>query len=97
MFNVILSALNVLLGFIFKGEAIKFALFFALFYIASEFVSLVTGVGTFPTPSAITSAMSAVPSSVSYFLDLFYVPRGLSAVISAYGFRFLIRRLPIFG
>jgi hypothetical protein len=46
---------------------------------------------------SIDSSWSALPSGVWYFAETLNLTYGLTVVVSAYGLRFLIRRLPIFG
>ncbi|WP_238214255.1 DUF2523 family protein [Pseudomonas sp. PAGU 2196] len=40
---------------------------------------------------------SQIDPSVWYFMQIFQVPYGISAIMSAYVLRFMIRRLPIIG
>jgi hypothetical protein len=47
--------------------------------------------------SALTSALTSIPSSVWYFLDLMNFSMGVSMVLSAYVTRFIIRRIPVIG
>lgn len=97
MHAILLSAFNVVLGFILRAEIVKFVLFFALFYIASEFIRFITGCGCMPSVPAITNGLNAIPSGVKFFLDLFYIQQGLTTIFCAWAVRFLVRRLPIFG
>lgn len=97
MFGIVLSALNVALGFLLRTVVIKFALYFALFFVASEFIEFITDCGCIPGSSAISSALQSVPSSVWYFLNLFNFAQGITTIFSALAVRFLIRRIPFFG
>jgi len=38
-----------------------------------------------------------IPSSMIYFSNMFQLGFGISVIFSAYGLRFLIRRLPLIG
>jgi hypothetical protein len=95
MFGIVLSALNVILGFVFRSLIVKFVTFFALFFVTTEFIQLV--VPLLPGASALTNAFAAQAPGVWYFLDLFKVNFGLSACLSAFVTRFIIRRLPVIG
>lgn len=43
------------------------------------------------------SAFNAIDPQVWYWLGPFNIPEGVGIILSAYGIRFLIRRIPIFG
>ncbi len=95
MFGIFLSALYAALGFVFRSAVLKFVAFFVLFFVTTEFIQLV--VPLLPGTSALTSAFSAQSSGVWFFLDLFKVGFGVSACLSAYVTRFIIRRIPVIG
>ena len=95
MYPILLSALNGLLGFIFRTLIIKFVLFFGLFFIVHEFVAVL--VTWLPTNTNLPQLFSALPDTVWYFLNLANIPFGLSLVISAMVSRFIIRRIPVIG
>ena len=98
MGKLILSLSSGLLGFIFKGVVAKFFVFFALFYVTTEFIPVV--IDLFIPDSLIpnlNTLFDLVPSSLWYFLNLIEFPLGISLVISALLARFVIRRLPIIG
>jgi hypothetical protein len=95
MFGIVLSALNVLLGFIFRSVVIKFAVFFGLFFVTTEFISVLSGL--LPISSALTGSLGGIPAGVWYFLDLFNVSAGLPMLLSAWATRFIIRRIPVIG
>lgn len=98
MGKLILSLFSGLLGFVFKGIVAKFFVFFALFYVTTEFIPVV--IDLFIPDSLIpnlNTLFDLVPSSLWYFLNLIEFPLGISLVISALLARFVIRRLPIIG
>jgi hypothetical protein len=95
MFGIFLSALNSVLGWVFRSLLVKFGVFFALYFITSEFVGLM--VQLIPETSSVNSTMSAIGSGTWYFLNVFQVTQGLSLVVSAYATRFVIRRIPVIG
>jgi len=95
MFGILLSALNVIVGFIFRSIIIKFVLYFALWFVTTEALSILTSY--LPTSSALTGALSGISPGVWYFLDLFSVTYGIPTVLSAFVTRFIIRRVPLIG
>lgn len=95
MFGILLSAINAALGFLLRSVLVKFAVFFGLFFVTTEFVPLITGL--LPSSNALSSSLGSIPSEVWYFLDLFNVSAGIPLLLSAYVTRFTIRRLPVIG
>lgn len=96
MFGIVLSALNSVLGWIFRSFVVKFGVFFALYFVATEFIGLV--VQLIPDPaSSVNGTLSGIGAGTWYFLDVFMLPQGLPLIIGAYATRFLIRRIPIIG
>ena len=95
MFGIFLSALNVLLGFIFRSLVVKLITFFALFFVTTEFIQLV--IPLLPGATSLTSAFAVQAPGVWYFLDLFKIGFGVSACLSAFVTRFIIRRIPMIG
>lgn len=100
LFGILMSALRTMLGFVLRSTIVKFVTFFALFFIVKEFVNVLISSQLYPgatQASDLASALSGVPASVWYFLDLFSASTGISTVISAYATRFIIRRIPVIG
>lgn len=96
MYAILLSALWSALGFLVRSVLVKFIVFFGLFFVTSEFVPILAGL--LPTGDAgIPALFAAIPAEVWYFLNLFQVPAGVTAVVSAYATRFIIRRIPVIG
>lgn len=95
MFGIVLSALNVALGFIFRTVLLKFVVFSVLFFIVTEFISVLAGL--LPGSASLTGALGGIPSGVWYFLDLFNVTLAVPLLLSAWVTRFTIRRIPIIG
>lgn len=95
MFAILVSAFNVVLGFVVRSIIAKFFLFFGLYFVTSEFVPVLLGM--LPGVGGLNSAFQGMPSSVAYFLRAFMVPQGLSMVFAAYVTRFMIRRIPLIG
>lgn len=66
--------------------------------IYSSILDSITGLLTsIPSPSFLLTPVPPMPASVIFYSDLFMIPYGLSAMVSAYLLRFIIRRLPIIG
>jgi len=95
MFGILASAFNVVLGFVFRSLIIKFVVFFGLFYIVTEFISVIGGL--LPNSTSLTGALGGIPSGVWYFLDLFNVTLGIPLLLSAWVTRFTVRRIPVIG
>lgn len=95
MFGIVLSVFNTALAWIFRSVLVKFILYFALFFVTSEFIGLITNL--IPDGSSVNSTLAGIGASTWYFLDAFKVQTGLSLVVSAYATRFIIRRIPIIG
>ena len=70
MFGIVLSALNVVLGFVLRSIIVKFVTYFALWFITTEFIAVLQGAGILPTAASLTSALGGIGSSMWYFLDL---------------------------
>lgn len=95
MFGLLMSAFNAALGFVFRQVVVKFVVFFAVFLLIGEFVSVL---GSFlPNPGNLTGALSGLSSDIWWFLDLFAFSQGASLVVTAMVYRFLIRRIPLIG
>lgn len=95
MFGRVLSALFGFAGWLFKSAMVKWVFYFALFYFVTEAIQLV--VPLLPGASSLTSAFSAQSPGVWFFMSVFKLGYGLSACVSAFATRFIIRRLPIIG
>lgn len=95
MFGILLSAFNTALAWVFRSVLVKFGVFFALYFITSEFTEFI--VTLIPDPSSVTGTLSGIGSGTWYFLNVFQITQGLSLVVSAYATRFVIRRIPVIG
>ncbi|MEB0137647.1 MULTISPECIES: DUF2523 family protein [unclassified Undibacterium] len=95
MFGIVLSVFNTALAWLVRSVLVKFVVFFGLYFITTEFVSVITNL--LPSSSSLNGALSSIAANTAYFLDVFALQAGLSLVVSAYATRFLIRRLPIIG
>lgn len=95
MWGILLSAVNTGLGFFVRSIIAKFFLFFALFFVTTEFLGVL--VDRLPNGQAMSGAFSGIPPSMWFFLDLVHLDVGLPAVLSAWVLRFMIRRIPVIG
>ncbi|EKU30144.1 MULTISPECIES: DUF2523 family protein [Alcaligenes] len=95
MFGIILSALSSVLTWVFRSILVKFVLFFALYFITSEFVGFI--VKLLPGSNAVDAAFSGIGAATWYFLNVFEVQAGVAMVVSSYTTRFIIRRIPVIG
>lgn len=97
MFAILLSAFNTILGFVFRSLIVKFVVFFAMFFIVTGFVQVLTSSGLLPSAASLTSGLGSIPAGVWYFLDLFAFSTGFKIVVAAMAARFIIRRIPLIG
>jgi hypothetical protein len=95
MFGILVSAGMRLFSYILGSVIIKFVVFFALFFIVTEFTQILGGL--LPSSFLLTSTLGGIPATVWYFLDLFNVSMGISVLLSAWVSRFIIRRIPVIG
>jgi hypothetical protein len=65
MFGILLSALNSVLVWVFRSLLVKFALFFALYFITSEFVGFIAAL--VPSGSAISGSLSGITAGTWFF------------------------------
>lgn len=95
MFGILVSALYTVLGFVVRSLLVKFVLFFAVWFVAVEFLPVL--VSHLPGSSVLLGAWASMPPGVAYLLNLFQVPTGLSMALAALVTRFSIRRIPLIG
>lgn len=95
MFGILVSAFNVVLGFVLRSVIGKFFLFFGLYFVTTEFVPVLLGM--LPDAAGVQTAFSTLPPGMAYFLRVFGIPQCLTMVLSAYVTRFIIRRIPLIG
>ena len=98
MGGLILILFSGFLGFVFKGIVAKFFVFFALFFITTEFIPVVIEL-FIPENLRVNfqTLFNNLPSDMWYFLELLKVPFGVTLFISAMLARFIIRRIPVIG
>ena len=98
MGGLILRLFSGFLGFVFKGIVAKFFVFFALFFITTEFIPVVIQL-FIPENLRVNfqTLFNNLPSDMWYFLELLKVPFGVTLFISAMLARFIIRRIPVIG
>lgn len=59
--------------------------------------SLINGIPVPEWLSDLSYSAAALDPGVAFFLNMLQVPAGLAMLGSAYGIRFLIRRIPVIG
>lgn len=98
MGGLILRLFSGFLGFVFRGIVAKFFVFFALFFITTEFIPVVIEL-FIPENLRVNfqTLFNNLPSDMWYFLELLKVPFGVTLFISAMLARFIIRRIPVIG
>jgi len=97
MFGILISALMSMLGFLLRSVLVKFVTFFALWFVVTEFVTVLQGAAILPSASSLNAAFIGLPSGVWFFMDLFAFSFGIPLVIAASVSRFIIRRIPVIG
>jgi len=95
MFRILFSAFNSALGFVFRSIIVKFAVFFGLFFVVTEFIPILIEV--ISKYFLNVNIFNQLPDGVIYFLNVFQFPSGASLCLSAYLTRFVIRRIPVLG
>ena len=95
MFGILVSAFNFILGWLVRSVLVKFVLFFALYFVTTEFLQVISSL--LPNANSLNGALSGISANTSFFLDVFALPTGLSLIVSAYVTRFIIRRIPVIG
>jgi len=95
MFGILLSALFSIMGWIFRSVIVKFVAFFALFFVATEFISYLAP--KLPGGSSLTQAFNNIPAGIWWIFDMFKLGTGVQMCLAAYVTRFAIRRMPVVG
>lgn len=95
MYGILLSALNAVLAWLVRSVLVKFVVYFALYFVVTEFMSLIAS--WMPNGQALSSSLGGIPATVWYFLDLFNFSFGFPVVVSAFATRFIVRRIPVIG
>jgi len=91
---VIASALWTIIGWLFRSVLIKFLVMFALYFVISEFSSVLLSL---LPPITFGNSFTVLSPGVWYFLDFFQIQQGAPMLLSAFLTRFLIRRIPVIG
>lgn len=97
MFGIVLSALNSVLGWIFRGVVIKFVILTAIYYVIAFIVDEVLTQLDISPLTGLQSALDTLPDGVLFFLGVFRLDVGLPLILGAMLTAFIIRRLPIIG
>jgi hypothetical protein len=98
MYAIFAAAINGALSFVLRSIIVKFAFFFALYFVASEILAVAADM-LFPKDSekSLDAAFNQLTPAMWFVIDYFKMDVGIPALISAYLTRFMIRRLPVIG
>lgn len=96
MFSIVVSALFTVLGWVVRSVLIKFVVFFALFFVTTEFVKVLVS-SVLPESDGLFSALTMVSPGLAWLMNLMLIPQGLTVMFTALLTRFVIRRIPLIG
>lgn len=95
---ILISGLFTVFNWLLRTVVLKFVLFGSFFLITTTTTQYLMSKSIFATgPSGINTLFGNFGSDVWYFLNVFNIPAGISMLVSAYGTRFAIRRIPGIG
>lgn len=97
MYAILVSFGWTALTWIFRSVIIKFGIFFALYFVVTEFIPVLVGAVIPSGDGGLAAALASLSPGVWWFLDLFRADVGIPAVVSAWASRFIIRRIPVIG
>ena len=95
MFSLIVSALNTLLGFVFRTVVVKFIMLFSIYFVVLAFSPVLASL--LPTDFSFNILLANLPDSAFFALNLTDFPFGFPLCLSAMTTRFIIRRIPFIG
>lgn len=97
VWGVFQSCVNYALKFIYSITAMKAVIFTAMYWVLKTIWDYALElVGGFSLDS-VSSAISAIPQDVVFFLLVFRLDIGLPMLLAAWVLRFAIRRIPVIG
>ena len=97
MFGIVLSALNAILGWIFRGVVIKFVILTALYYVITFIVSEVLSLLDISPVQNLETSINSLGASILFFMGVFKLEVGIPLILGAMLTAFMIRRLPFIG
>lgn len=97
MYGILVSAANFLLGWVFRGVVIKFAILTALYYVITWIAESVLNQLDISPLNNLQTVMQGLPQGVLWAMGVFKFDVGLPLLLGAMLTAFLIRRLPIIG
>ena len=97
MYGILVSALNFILGWIFRGVVVKFVILSAIYYVVTFIVNEVLSALDISPLTNLQTTINSIPASMLYFLGVFRLDVGLPMILSAMLVAFIIRRLPFIG
>lgn len=97
MFGIVLSALNTVLAWIFRGVVIKFVILSALYYVITWIAETVLTQLDISALTGMQSFFDAIPQGVRWGMTVFRFDVGIPLIFGAMLTKFIIRRLPFIG
>jgi len=96
MFAILMSAFWSVLAWVVRSVIVKFVVFFALYFITTAFTSYITSnILNSVNPTSLNGLFGNFGSDMWYFINMFCITQAITAMISAYVTRFIIRRIPV--
>lgn len=97
MYGILVSAFNVVLGWVFRGIVIKFVILSAIYYVVTWIAEAVLSQLDISPLTGLQTVVNGIPTGILWFMQFFRLDVGLPLVLGAYLTAFIIRRLPIIG
>lgn len=97
MVGIIISAVNFVLGWIFRGVVVKFIILSAIYYVVTWIAEAVLNQLDISPLTGLQGVIDALPAGILWFMAVFRFDVGLPLILGAYLTAFIIRRLPIIG
>ena len=97
LLSMLMTGLYTTLTFLLRAVLVEFVMFFALWYVTTEFIAVLKSASILPRSDPLTHALVGLPADVWFWLDLFAFSAGAPLIVSAFVTRFIIRRIPLIG
>ncbi len=97
MYGILVSAANVLLGWLVRGVVVKFIILSAIYYVVTWIAESVLGQLDISPLTGLQTVIDGIPTGVLWFASKLRFDVGLPLILGAMLTKFIIRRLPIIG
>jgi hypothetical protein len=97
MFGILVSAFNVIVGFVLRGVVVKFLILTAIYYVVTWIAESVLTQLDISSLTGLQTIINSLPDGLLYFMGVFRFDVGLPLILGAMLTAFIIRRLPIIG